>query len=137
MITHRWAHFEPPVRLYTTTRVALVYPEAIYGVNESFDKCKQMSYIVRMKPPLVWDEWNKKHIHKHGVTIKEAEVVYAHQECVFIAKSGRTGIMSRLPTGRLVTIFLSFAKQKCPYVVSARDASKKERKFYHEKDQIH
>jgi uncharacterized DUF497 family protein len=33
---------------------------------------------------------------------------------------------------RILTIVLSFEKQKQGYVVSARDASKKERKVYYE-----
>lgn len=88
---------------------------------------------MKRKPVLVWDAWNKEHIKKHAVTVAEVEEGYQKSELVAKGKKKRTQILSKLKNGRLVIIFLSFAKQPEPYVVSARDASNTERRTYYEK----
>jgi len=90
---------------------------------------------MKRKPALLWDVWNKEHITKHGITVKEAEETYRVCEFLITAKYGRTQVLTRLQRGRLITIFLSYKKQKRPYVVSARDASQKERRWYYEQTQ--
>lgn len=101
---------------------------------KGFDKCKTMCYIHRMKlPKLVWDEWNREHIKKHRVTVTETEEVYIQRELILKGKHGRVEIISKIRNGRMITIFLSFDRQQRPYVVTARDSSKKERSTYYEK----
>lgn len=85
------------------------------------------------KPALVWDEWNREHIKKHNVTEKEVEEAYEKSDIEAEAKYGRKFVLSKISNGRLITIFLSFKKQAEPYLVSARDASNKERRIYYEK----
>lgn len=81
-------------------------------------------------PKLIWDEWNKEHVKKHKVTVNEIEEVYKNE----IGRSGsydnREMIYGVTSHKRAITISVSYAKQKDPYVVSARDMSKKERRKY-------
>lgn len=81
-------------------------------------------------PKLVWDEWNKEHIKKHKVSVKEVEEANANE----VGRSGsydnREMIYGITKRKRAITISVSYAKQKDPYVVSARNMSKKERRKY-------
>lgn len=81
---------------------------------------------------LIWDKWNKEHIKKHNVTIKETEQVYNSKEVTKQSYFERTIILGRTKNSRLLTIVVSTEKQKQSYVVSARDMSKKERRYYYE-----
>lgn len=81
----------------------------------------------------VWDEWNKTHITKHKVTKREVEEVGKSKTISIISYLERKLIFGKTGKGRLLTIVVSFAKQREPYVVSARDMSKKERRIYYEK----
>lgn len=89
-----------------------------------------------MKPArhykLVWDSWNKEHFKKHKVSVGEVEQVFKAKGIVQESYKGRLIIVGRSKKSRLLTIVLSFEKQKDAYVVSARDSSKKERKIYNE-----
>lgn len=82
------------------------------------------------RPALVWNDWNKEHIKKHLVTISEAEEAYDKSNLVAKGKDNRVLILSKIKNGKMIALFLSFKKQPLPYVVSARDASKKERRIY-------
>lgn len=85
------------------------------------------------RPALVWDKWNREHIKKHKVTALEVEEVYIRATVSLKAKMGREEIVAKTSTKRIIAIFLSFERQIGPYVVSARDANKKERRKYYEK----
>lgn len=81
---------------------------------------------------LFWDEWNKAHIKKHKVSVGEVEEVFKAKKVVRESYKGRLIIVGRSKKSRLLTIILSFERQKDAYVVSARDSSKKERKIYND-----
>jgi uncharacterized DUF497 family protein len=81
---------------------------------------------------LVWDSWNLEHIKKHNVSKYEVEIAFKDKKLITESYRGRTVLISKTKRGRLLTIALSFEKQKDAYVVSARDASKKERKIYND-----
>jgi uncharacterized DUF497 family protein len=81
----------------------------------------------------VWDEWNEAHIAKHKVTKQEVEETSKSKTITSISYLGRKLIFGKTKKGRLLTIVISYAKQKEAYVVSARDMSKKERRIYYEK----
>jgi len=81
------------------------------------------------KGKLIWDEWNTRHIKKHSVSVKEVEEGYERKEYEISSYSGRKIVFGK-KKGRLLIIIVSFAKQERPYVVSARDTSKKERRAY-------
>ena len=94
-------------------------------------------YLMGLSGKLVWDEWNKKHIKKHQVTVAEVEEVYNSKVITKQSYLGRTIILGRAKNGRLLTIIVSTEKQKQPYTVSAREMSKKERRYYYEQTQTH
>lgn len=77
---------------------------------------------------LVWDEWNKEHIKKHQVTQQEIEEailkIVAHRK----GYSGRTILIGRSGK-RIVSIIVSKERRNAYYVVTARDADKKERRL--------
>lgn len=90
-----------------------------------------MTRIVIKK--LVWDDWNRKHIEKHGVSQEEIEIagnksIYHKrtykERYLVIGRSGR----------RLITIVLKRIDSDTYYLITARDASKKERKIAYEKE---
>lgn len=89
--------------------------------------------IMKSKSALVWDEWNIEHIKKHTVTKEEVEEACKSKTVKSKSYLGRQIILGKTKIGRLLTIVVSFEKQQEPYVVSARDMSKKERRLYHEK----
>ena len=93
--------------------------------------------MIKKKLPLLWDEGNREHIRKHSVTIVEVEEVYTHPLISFEAKKGRQGFIAKVKNGRMLIVFLSFEKQEGPYVVSARDASFKERSIVYEATKTH
>lgn len=94
-----------------------------------------MYYIVFMKleSDLVWDDWNREHIKKHNVEIAEVEDIYKSKFITEQSYQKRILILGRTNQGRLLTIVISDEKQENPYVVSARDMSVKERRYFYEK----
>ena len=82
---------------------------------------------------LIWDEWNLNHIKKHKVYKNEVEEAFYSKVYEGEIYSRRKIIFGKTNKGRLLIIIISFLKQKNPYVVSARDMNKKERRIYYEK----
>lgn len=82
---------------------------------------------------LVWDNWNLEHIKKHNVSKYEVEIAFKSKDLLTESYRGRVTLISKTKRGRLLTIALSFEKQKDAYIVSARDSSKKEREKYNDK----
>lgn len=89
-----------------------------------------LSYNRITSAKLIWDNWNKEHIKKHNVSIPEIEEVFYSKHKKEQSYLGRIIIFGRTKQNRLLTIVVSYALQKEPYVVSARNMSKKERKKY-------
>ncbi len=89
------------------------------------------------KLALLWDEWNKEHIQKHQVTPEEVEEAYKNQIKSVIGYENRLLILGKTKKERLLTVVISFEKQKRPYVVSARDTSRKERRLLNENTETH
>lgn len=83
-----------------------------------------------------WDEGNKqKNFRKHNVSIKEAEEVFNSQPFIVL----RTAYLNEErfqmfgeSKRRLITIIFTIRKNKIR-IISVRDMSKKERKFYEDK----
>ncbi len=82
---------------------------------------------------LIWDSWNKKHIKKHNVTVIEIEEavvsISAHRmgygrKIILIGRSGK----------RLLAMIMSHKEENKYYVVTVRDADKKERRLVYEKE---
>lgn len=79
---------------------------------------------------MIWDKWNVEHIKKHNVTITEVEEGYKQAFLQVRKPNKKVLLLSRIHSGRALTIILSFKYQKRPYILSARDMSKKERRLY-------
>lgn len=84
---------------------------------------------------LVWDSYNVEHIKKHNITVQEAEEavenLIAHKKgkkARYIA-IGRSGL-------RLLSLVVRRESTGVYYLVTARDASKKERRDVYEKEKI-
>lgn len=84
---------------------------------------------------LIWDEYNIEHIKKHDVVRVEVEDVakniIGHKQ----SKQGRYLIIGRTGS-RIISVAVSRKEIGIYYPVTARDASKKERKIVYEKEKI-
>ncbi len=82
---------------------------------------------------LVWDEYNVEHIKKHG--INQEEVIIATEHFIYHkqAHSGRYLLVGRTEK-RILAIVVKRKKTSLYYVVTARDADKKERRRVYEKE---
>lgn len=102
------------------------------------DKCIALCYIINMyrKPALVWDKWNKEHIKKHGVSVAEVKEAYENEYDRTPTYKKREAIFGQTKKGRLITIAVSYERQPGPYVLTARDTSKKERRDHYEKNKV-
>ncbi len=79
----------------------------------------------------VWDSWNIAHIVRHDVIPEEVEEVCRAHPQMEGAKKGRIRVTGLTQKGRLLSIFLDPEPEEGVYYpVSARDASKSERKSY-------
>ncbi len=85
---------------------------------------------MKRKPALVWNEWNREHIKKHSITVAEAEEAYNNEIGRSESYEKRQSIYGITLQGRPITVVVSYAKQKGPYVLSVRPMSKKERRDY-------
>ena len=82
---------------------------------------------------IIWDNWNRKYIKKHKVSIDEVERAgrnlryHKHTyggRYVFVGRSGK----------RILSVVIKRKQLKTYYVVTARDADKKERRRLYEKE---
>ena len=55
----------------------------------------------------VWDDWNKEHLYKHGVTIKEVEEVCHGEYKVIKSYRKRIQMLGKTRNGKTLTIILS------------------------------
>lgn len=82
---------------------------------------------------LIWDEWNVEHIKKHNVTQKEIEEAVVSVVTHKKGYSRRILLIGRTGT-RIVSVVISKETMDRYYIVTARDADKKERKLVYEKE---
>ena len=82
---------------------------------------------------LIWDEFNSNHINKHYVS--RHEVVEACSRIVHTEKTkyDRLLIVGITNNNRILSMVISTKDSNHYYLVTARDASKKERKIYAKK----
>ena len=82
---------------------------------------------------LLWNEQNKNHIKKHNVSISEVEA--AGQKLIYhrLTYEGRYLAIGRSGK-RLITLILRRKKSKTYFMITARDASKKERENIYAKE---
>lgn len=81
---------------------------------------------------LRWDDWNIDHIAKHDVTPDEVEKVCHKDSLLEVGKKGRLLIIGLVDDKRMITVVLDHEGKGRYYPVTARPASRKERKLYKE-----
>lgn len=82
---------------------------------------------------LIWDDYNRKHIQKHTVTVEEIEAVAKKFIVHERTRKGRYLIIGR-NASRMLTIIINRKGTGIYYPVTARDAAKKERQKVYEKE---
>lgn len=81
----------------------------------------------------IWNKWNKEHIKTHKVSVGEIEEIRLSRFKTKETYEGRLMLFGQSKSKRLLTVVLVPKDNGKFYVVTARDMSKKEQKFYQEK----
>lgn len=83
---------------------------------------------------LVWDVWNVNHIARHGVVPTEADEVCSNAVIIRQSYADRIVVIGPTNAGRMLTVILEplDPDTKTNYVVTARPASRRERRLYRE-----
>ena len=80
---------------------------------------------------LIWDDWNSLHIAKHKLTRAEIETACTGKAVTFAGKKGRLILLGLTQSRKLIAVILDPEPQTgIYYPVTARPASKKERRYY-------
>jgi uncharacterized protein len=87
---------------------------------------------------LEWDDWNRDHIAKHGVSPEEAEQVVRGNPVVRKSYKERLVLIGPSHSGRMLAVIVGPTRSHphVYYVVSARPADRKERRDY-EQEKVH
>jgi len=83
---------------------------------------------------LIWDEFNLEHIKKHNVSVLEIEEAIGNTKAHKYVKNGRFLLIGRTGS-RILSVILAKEKEGKYYIVTARDAAKKERKNLYDKEE--
>jgi len=79
---------------------------------------------------LVWDDWNEEHIAQHNVTPVEVEEVTANRPFTTRGRKDRYRVIGQTDAGRLLTVIVAPRGDGATYVLTARDATREERRAY-------
>lgn len=82
---------------------------------------------------LVWDDFNSEHIKRHGVSKEEIEETLTHLLGHKRGKKGKLILIGRAKK-RLISVIIGQEKGNTYYIVTARDAARKEREHVYEKE---
>ena len=80
---------------------------------------------------LVWDAWNVAHIARHEVTLEEVCWGFTHASRTY---QGRLRVIGQTVSGRTLTVILAPVQTEIYYPVTARPASRRERRTYRESE---
>ncbi len=81
---------------------------------------------------LIWDPWNVQHIRRHGVTLQDVQEVCSK---AFISRhtyAGRILLVGSTNENRVLAVVVEPQGNGVYYVVTARPASRRERRRYQE-----
>ena len=81
---------------------------------------------------LIWDNWNVAHIARHEVTPDEVEQVCHSEPMVSKTYDKHLRLIGSTDGGRILTIIIASQGEDVYYPVTARAASRKERRRYRE-----
>lgn len=84
---------------------------------------------------IIWDDWNLEHIKKHGISIETVSDVTKNVKWHKKVKNFRYLAVGR-SGNRIITLIISRKNTTAYYLVTARDASKEERKKLYDKENI-
>lgn len=89
--------------------------------------------VVRL---LIWNPWNVSHIAIHHVTMEEVEEVCHGPAMTSVTYEGRIRAVGPTGAGRMLTVVLAqrWEEEGTYYPVTARPASRKERRLYQERE---
>ena len=84
---------------------------------------------------LAWDDWNRQHIAKHDVTLKEVEEVASGDAIQLQSYKGRIVLVGATRAGRVLAVVVGAVPGEpgAYYVFSARPASRKEQRYHLER----
>jgi uncharacterized DUF497 family protein len=79
---------------------------------------------------LVWDDWNIAHIARHDVVPDDVEAVCHNDPIVSATYNDRLRVIGATHGGAILTVILAPEGEGAYYVITARPASRKERRLY-------
>lgn len=79
---------------------------------------------------LTWDSWNVPHIARHAVTPDEVEEVCHGPFVTLTGYAERILVLGPTAAGRMLVAVLEPVEPEVYYVITARPASRKERRYY-------
>ena len=77
---------------------------------------------------LIWDNFNRDHLKKHSVSVKEVEESCQNIIGKFEAKNDRFLLIGKTKKGRVISMIAAVKDSRSIYIVTARDTSKNEKK---------
>jgi len=83
------------------------------------------------KLEIVWDDWNKKHIIKHGIKINEIE--NALKGDIYVKREKEVYLVIGQFFGKIIFIVLEERGGNKVYPITAREADEKMKKLYKRK----
>jgi uncharacterized protein len=81
---------------------------------------------------LIWDNWNITHIARHDVVPEEVEDVCSANPAVFQTYQNRLLVVGMTRHRRVLGVVIDPVGDGAYYVVTARPASRRERRLYQE-----
>lgn len=91
-----------------------------------------MTFIRKLR----WDEWNIAHINRHNLVPEEVEETCNDDPLVQAGKKGRKLVIGPTKKNRMITVILDPEGYGKYYPVTARDASRKEKKLYKQEKEV-
>lgn len=85
---------------------------------------------------LIWDLWNVKHVARRNVAPAEVEAALRDGKRKILETYGERLVILGGSGKRLLAVVLAPKGGQKYYVVTARDMSKKERRFYHDEKKV-
>jgi uncharacterized DUF497 family protein len=79
---------------------------------------------------LLWDPGNVAHIARHGVTLEEVEEMCKQEPIVASGYAGRLRVIGPTRTNRMLAAILAPVEPGVYLSITARPASRKERRLY-------
>ena len=80
-----------------------------------------------------WNDWNLEHIARHGLEPHEVETACRGEKVVLRGREGRYLLYGRTGAGRYLFVVAAVQGGGRIHVITARDMTQQERRFYHQR----